>query len=867
MRATLPLEALAAHGLPQRALEVWQAGGVSQLLPLQSLAVAEYGVLQGRSAIVFAPTSSGKTLIAELAALRHLEARRRVIYLVPTKALAEERGEAFRSRFGALGARVAVATREHPEADEAVARGAWDVMVAIYEKVRSYLVQRPSLLAEVGLCVADEMQLLGELGRGDSVELILTKMARAPHRTVQFLGLSAVMGDAERIGAWLGCEVLTWRGRPVELREGVLCAEDGVFRYHLVNADADGEEPLLGEGLESSDPFESDPSTAMLTLAAQLATARGESVLLFAPTKRLTREWAAWLAERVALPPAEGALEHLACMEPCQGREALAHLLRSGVAYHNADLPLALRGAVEQAYDTGEVRLLVSTSTLAQGVNLSGRNVIVSPHQVETDRWTGTPVAVALSRARFHNAGGRAGRLGREAEFGRAILVASTRAEAERLWRHHIAQPPEPLRPGLEGVDLAPIVLDLVASGVARREGEVEKFLCATHTGLTRWQHLPPSGWEDLWLGALERLERGQLVARGDDGALTATGLGHETARAGITPSTARHFALWLAEIEAEPHPLEALWCACRSPDATAAMAPLRPAERRGRGLLDQLMNSLGTPTHPRCRSWLAPEGGVTQDDLSAAKRALLMGAWISDEPTEEIERRLGMQAGAIESLAGHISWLLETLANVASSLGHPDARAAAWRGLARRLPGGLPEGAGSWAAVHVRGLSRSHLRALVREGFGGPADVRCLAVDDLERALPRPLAESLLRTVNSGQSPPPPPRPAVPDPESPADSIPRIDVETGTVQWLGCETRLTPKPISLLALLASRAPEAVGYREIEDTVWPAGEAAERQQISAHLRRIIHTLSAIDADRAASLFEVRAGQGIRMRVI
>jgi replicative superfamily II helicase len=829
--------------------------------------VAEYGVLQGRSAIVFAPTSAGKTLIAELAALSHLEARRRVIYLVPTKALAEERGEAFRSRFGALGARVTVATREHPEADEAVASGSWDVMVAVYEKVRAYLVQRPSLLAEVGLCVADEMQLLGELGRGDSVELILTKMARAPHRAMQFLGLSAVMGDADRIGAWLGCEVLNWRGRPVELREGILCAEDGVFRYHAVNADTEGEESLLDAGFESSDPFETDSSLVMLSLAAQLAVARDESVLLFAPTKRLTREWASWLAERVALPPAERVLEHLTCMEPCQGREELERLLRVGVAHHSADLPLSLRAAVERAYDTGEVRLLVSTSTLAQGVNLSGRNVIVAPHQVETDRWTGAPVTVALSRARFHNAGGRAGRLGRESEFGRAILVASTRPEADRLWRHLIAQPPEPMGLGLEGVDLAPVVLDLVASGAARRESEVEEFLLATHTGSTRWQHLHAVEWEDLWLGALERLERDRLVVRGDDGALSATGLGHETARAGIAPATARHFARWLEEIEAEPSALEALWCACRSPDASELSTPLGATERRGRGLHDQLMRALGTPTHPGCRAWLAPEGGVTRDDLAAAKRTLLIHAWIGEEPTEEIERRLGTQAGAIESLAGHIAWLVETLANMASALGHPDARAASWRRLARRLPRGLPEGAEHWASVHVRGLARSHLRALVREGFGNPDDLAGARLAELQRILPRPLAESLLGRESAGETIPPPPCSAPCKSEPTTDATPQVDVETGTVRWLGSETRLTPKPASLLALLTARAPEAVGYREIEDTVWPAGEAAERQQISAHLRRIVHTLSAIDAERASTLFEVRTGQGIRMRVV
>ncbi len=98
----------------------------------------------------------------------------------------------------------------------------------------------------------------------------------------------------------------------------------------------------------------------------------------------------------------------------------------------------------------------------------------------------------------------------------------------------------------------------------------------------------------------------------------------------------------------------------------------------------------------------------------------------------------------------------------------------------------------------------------------------------------------------------------------TPAAAVPEVEIETGTVRWLGRETRLTPKPAALLALLADRAPAAVSYREIEDTVWPPGEAAERQQISAHMRRIVRALSAIDSEHAAELIEVRPGQGLRL---
>lgn len=91
------------------------------------------------------------------------------------------------------------------------------------------------------------------------------------------------------------------------------------------------------------------------------------------------------------------------------------------------------------------------------------------------------------------------------------------------------------------------------------------------------------------------------------------------------------------------------------------------------------------------------------------------------------------------------------------------------------------------------------------------------------------------------------------------------VDQETGTVRWQGKKAALTAKPARLLALLASRCPDAVSYREIEDTVWGEGEAAERQQISAHLRRVVKALSEIDPVRAQIAVEVRPGLGLRLR--
>ncbi len=81
----LPVEHLTAFGFPPETLEAWRRQGIERLLPLQEQALREHGFLHDRHLLVSAPTSSGKTFVAEMAAMRHLDRGRRVVYLVPTR--------------------------------------------------------------------------------------------------------------------------------------------------------------------------------------------------------------------------------------------------------------------------------------------------------------------------------------------------------------------------------------------------------------------------------------------------------------------------------------------------------------------------------------------------------------------------------------------------------------------------------------------------------------------------------------------------------------------------------------------------------------------------------------------------------------
>ncbi|GAB4321137.1 MAG: hypothetical protein Kow0059_15690 [Candidatus Sumerlaeia bacterium] len=654
---TVKISHLVAQGFPQALVESWRRRlGGDALLPLQQEAVARTDLLRGESLLLVAATSAGKTFVAEMAAASHLNRGRRVVYLVPTKALAEEKFLAFRRAFAPLGWRVFCAIHERPETDPPVLRGAYDLVVAVYEKLKAWLVQHPEFLHNVGAVVVDEIQNLGGGARGATLEFILAKLAAAPYRP-QIIGLSAVLGRPDDVAAAIGCRPWVFQGRPVELREGVFDLSDNTFYYTSSETGRRGQERLVDDGRRLPDGDHEWHRDALLELTALLARGRGEQAMLFVPSQPISRRWARLLAETAPMAPAEATIAAVKAADPSQSRDHLIECLRAGVAFHNAGLPIALREAIETGYNTGEIRVLVSTSTLAQGVNLMSRNVLQVPAMVDEDEWSSRTVFVPLSRQAFRNQGGRAGRLGHVAGFGRSLLVAAGPEERERLWREYIESPLEPVAPMLAGAGrLDKFILDLVATGLVTTPERLKAFFLDAYSGRMVWREKTDELAGQITEG-LGRLELADLITRprlpawdereptppspayavrsgrheplAPDTEFTATGLGETAAAAGILPETAQLFGRWFQEFipqagasappvgessltappahagrsdeaarsggggQAVPSTLEILYLLALTPDARDATVPLHFTERQRARYWVELKNRL----------------------------------------------------------------------------------------------------------------------------------------------------------------------------------------------------------------------------------------------------------------------------------
>src|SRR5262249_35496628 len=152
-----------------------------------------------------------------------------------------------------------------------------------------------------------------------------------------------------------------------ELRKGVLCR--GVFRYREHNSGK--------ESREEFPAFEGNRREELLLSTAEELVRRGEQALVFVPDRSTTVQFARVLAQPVLPQAVGGAAEELRQQEETLARELLLEVIGSGIAFHNSDLSPEEREIVERHFRTGAIRALFSTSTLAVGMNLPVKNVVL----------------------------------------------------------------------------------------------------------------------------------------------------------------------------------------------------------------------------------------------------------------------------------------------------------------------------------------------------------------------------------------------------------------------------------------------------------------------------------------------------------
>ncbi|MEE9323877.1 MAG: DEAD/DEAH box helicase, partial [Candidatus Aenigmarchaeota archaeon] len=426
--------------------QVLEKSGISKLNPVQKEAL-KAGVLEGESLVVAAPTASGKTLIAEFASLNMIKKGRKVVYIVPLRALASEKYHEFKEKYEPLGVRVALSIGDLDASDPWLARS--DLIIVTSEKFDSLLRHGIPWIDQVGLVVADEIHLLNDPGRGPTLEVTLTKLKTLIDP--QILALSATIRNYEDIAEWLGAKAIRSDYRPVKLYMGV-CFEREIHYQPKKKAKEIGSE------------YPPDLEIARDTLKKK------KQALIFVSTRRGTEALAGNLGrvvrdnlnpnERAKLKKISGGILK-AIEKPTLQCEKLSSQILDGVAFHHAGLANKQRKTIEDGFKEGTIKVITATPTLAWGVNLPAYRVVIR----DLKRFSGRFGSDYIPALEIQQMSGRAGRPKYDRE-GEAILIAKSKGEAEYVFDTYINGDPEEIQSKL-GVE--PVLrmhsLALIASG------------------------------------------------------------------------------------------------------------------------------------------------------------------------------------------------------------------------------------------------------------------------------------------------------------------------------------------------------------------------------------------------------------------
>ncbi len=337
--------------------------------------------------LVSAPTSSGKTVVAEYAIFRALREGTKVIYTTPLKALSNQKYHDFVREYGEQ--RVGLVTGENTINDEA------PVVVMTTEILRNLIYEDPKRLDAVNYVVLDEVHYIDDFPRGSVWEEIVIQ---AP-RSIKLVGLSATIGNYREIAEWMaenrgGMETVFHNVRPVELKMWLsihnrfltLFKEGGGIDQRTWSKAAEEEEASYRVGR-----FSRLPSNDLLKVIEELRRLDILPSIYFIFSRRGCREALQRCSyhevdlttadekeaiDRVAAERLAGLKDH--DEESLFRRMVDSRLLRRGLAEHHAGLLPYHKEMVEELFQRGLIKVVFATETLSLGINMPARGVVVS---------------------------------------------------------------------------------------------------------------------------------------------------------------------------------------------------------------------------------------------------------------------------------------------------------------------------------------------------------------------------------------------------------------------------------------------------------------------------------------------------------
>ncbi len=703
--------------IPQSLQQTLLKKGYSKLYPPQKKALKK-GLLEGKNLVISAPTASGKTLVAEIAAVKKaLEEKGKTIYLTPLRSLAAEKYKDFREKYEEIGVKTAISTGDFDSTDEWLKN--FDVIICTNEKADSLSRHNSKVLCEASVVVIDEIHLIGSTRRGPTLEILTTKLLEE-NPDAQFIALSATIKNSNEIARWLRAELVHSTWRPVELREGISYNHEIHFKNGLKR--------------------KVETITGNLKIDLGIETITGGGQVLYFENKRKSTEN---LARKVSVAiekclDEKERKELLEIAEQAKNKsnntkmeEKLVECLKKGVAFHHAGLNHYHRELIEEFFRRNKIKVICATPTLAAGVNLPARRVIISSYTRYEELYGMTPIPVM----EYKQMAGRAGRPQYD-EYGEAIIVAKSREESNILRYKYLDSPIEEITSHLgEEESLRTHVLALASSPRINKRKKLietmEKTFYASREGGKKVKRKT--------LKTLEFLEKKGFI-RAEGEIIYPTAIGKRTSELYIDPLTTLVFLESIKKQVNLKDEFKILQVACITPD----MEKIR-IKRKYREEAEEILEKCNV---------IIPETLIEQEYspeqiLRGTWTAYLLLKWINEETYENMAETFNVGPGDIQRIIENAVWITYSYSEITRLTKNGEGRKNILDVSKRVKYGVKPE---LLELVNLEEVGRIRARTLYDNGYKTIKDLEKASLKELERlpGIGRNLAKKILSQIKT---------------------------------------------------------------------------------------------------------------------
>ncbi|KAL1970531.1 hypothetical protein VTN77DRAFT_4175 [Rasamsonia byssochlamydoides] len=553
------------YGLPPALVANFAALGIDSIYPWQASCLLGRGHLTGEKNLLYtAPTGGGKSLVADVLMLKRVieNPQRKAILVLPYVALVQEKLKWLRRVVQDVEKNVddqddvAMPKRRWKQQQKEIrvtgffggskSRSTWadtDIAVCTIEKANALInaaVEECNIDA-LGIVVVDEIHMLDDDSRGYLLELMISKLLLL-QQDIQIVGMSATLSNTELLAKWLRANYYVSNHRPVPVEE-YLVYENAIYpaanskEFFRTASQLNSTSTSLQESVAPHRRIDPSPfrelanatNNAMVSLAVETATA-GYGALVFCCSRHLCQMNAVLISEAMPDPSSlepdilEKRLDLLADLQslPCGLDPVFQKTIIKGVAFHHAGLTTEERDLVAEAYDRGVIKVIVATCSLAAGVNLPARRVIMHGARMGRDL-----VGPALLRQMR----GRAGRKGKDTVGETYLICQKSDLEAiSEIWEAETPAIESCLARDIKGVKRA--LLEAIATRLVSGREAIQEYMECTLLYRTR----DKAEILDLIESALGELVKEELVRLRDDESYEPTRIGQAIVASSFAP-------------------------------------------------------------------------------------------------------------------------------------------------------------------------------------------------------------------------------------------------------------------------------------------------------------------------------------------